>query len=215
MLKGIDVSHWQGDIDWNAVRQAGIEFAFIKATEDIAFKDSRFYRNWAESKRVGIIHGAYHFFRPKANLQGQIDNFLNSVPALEHGDLPPVLDLEVAEQWTGLSVAARMDLVLGWLHSVRESLDITPIIYTSPYFANSILRNDARLAEFPLWIAHWSNGTRPILPKPWTKYTFWQHTNQGAVPGISGRVDLDRFNGTIEELRALAKRPPVDPCAGR
>lgn len=212
MLKGIDVSHWQGAIDWNTVSQTDIKFAFIKATESISYKDSRFRRNWDESKRVGITHGAYHFFRPRSDLQGQVDNFLNSVPSLENGDLPPVLDLEVAEQWTHLTVAQRMDLVLGWLRPVKEALAITPIIYTSPYFVNSILRNDTRLAEFPLWIAHWSNGTRPIVPKPWTQYTFWQYSDQGTVGGISGKVDLDRFKGTIEELKALTKQPPVDPC---
>lgn len=206
MLKGIDVSYYQKTIDWTKVKAAGMEFAFIKATEGTTLTDLKFQQNWANAKKAGITRGAYHFFRAKSSLQGQIDNFLKALPKLETGDLPPVLDVEIPEQWSHLTVEKRMELILGWTSAVEQALGLAPILYLSASFAGDVLKSDSRLAQFPLWVAHYSNGTRPRVPKPWTRYTFWQYTDKGSVAGISGNVDLNRFNGSIEDLKKLTKQ---------
>jgi lysozyme len=206
MLKGIDVSAYQENIDWQKVKAAGMEFAFIKATEGSTYVDPKFARNWAEAKKAGVPRGAYHFFRPRSSLKGQIDNFLRSVPKLEPGDLPPVLDLEVPEDWTLFSVSKRMELVLGWVQAVKEELGLDPILYLSAYFPDDVLGNDGRLDDYPLWVAHYSRGTRPRVPKPWQFYTFWQYTDEGSVAGVSGPVDMNRFNGSIDQLRKFMKK---------
>jgi lysozyme len=99
-----------------------------------------------------------------------------------------------------------MELVLGWVQAVKEELGLDPILYLSAYFPDDVLGNDGRLDDYPLWVAHYSRGTRPRVPKPWQFYTFWQYTDEGSVAGVSGPVDMNRFNGSIDQLRKFMKK---------
>ena len=208
---GIDVSHYQGKIDWAAVAHSGIQFAFLKATEGCGPADSRFRENWAAAGAAGILRGAYHFFHPAQDIGAQTGIFLRTLQAVSPGELPPVLDLEVPHEWIAYGCVKRAAMILNWLDTVQERLGTTPIAYLNPSFGPDVLGAAApvALARFPLWVAHYTAGSRPSVPKPWDSWTFWQHTSTGTVDGISGIVDLDYFNGSEDDLRCLAgyRRP--------
>lgn len=218
-LFGIDVSRYQGTIDWQKVKAAGVKYAFIKATEGQTFVDPMFARNWRELKAKGIPRGAYHFFRPSTNLQGQIDNFCKVVGSLEPGDLPPVLDVEVPSLWTHLTVKQRLALVNGWMKGVEEKLGVKPIIYLSSSFAGDVLGGDASLRPYILWVAHYTSRPSPRVPAPWADWNFWQYSESGTVDGIKDQaVDLNHFNGSAAALdvikvseRAVAHMPKQAP----
>lgn len=204
IISGIDVSHHQGTIDWAAVKGAKCDFAFIKATEGQTFVDSNFKRNREAANAAGLIVGAYHFFRNTSTPEGQVDNFVRTVGPISAGDLPPVLDLEVPNQWN-FPTEERMQRILEWIDALRNRLGnhIHPIIYLSPSFADDILNNDNRLKDHPLWLAHYTSADAPRVPRPWDEWTFWQWTNKGRMNGIKGDVDLNRFHGGRERFEKL------------
>jgi len=204
-LQGIDVSHFQQAVDWAAVAAAGMQFCFIKATEGASHVDVRFASNWRAAAEVGLVRGAYHFFHPAISVTAQADLFLRTVPRLEPGDLPPVLDLEAPEEWQGVPVLNRALLALNWLRAVENHLHLTPILYLSPAFMTDVLHNASALEQYPVWLAQYTTDVAPDVPKPWAKWTFWQHTRQGTLPGVLSHVDLNRFNGTLDELKALGR----------
>jgi GH25 family lysozyme M1 (1,4-beta-N-acetylmuramidase) len=200
-LEGIDVSHWQGTINWTQVAAAGKKFAIIKATDGTSFIDNMYATNHAQAKAAGLKTGAYHFARPSSaigNAAAQADLFINTAQ-LGINDLLPALDLEVTGS---LSVAALQGWVSEFLTRVVQRTGVKPMIYVSPAFWSKYLGDTTMFADAGynvLWIAHWTTNASPTVPasnwggKGWT---FWQYTSDGSVPGISGRVDLDRFNGT-------------------
>jgi lysozyme len=193
---GIDVSYYQETIDWQRVHRAGIRFAFIRLSDGATQRDPRFAVNWAEARRAGLVRGAYLFFRPDQSVAAQADLMIAAMRDRQHDDLPPVIDLEVDGGLAVPIVAAR---ARAWVDRVRAGLGVEPIVYTG----GDLWRNGGAelLASQPLWVAHYTQGC-PTLPPPWTRWTFWQHTDRGAVPGIDGAVDLDQFAGTLGELHA-------------
>jgi lysozyme len=193
---GIDVSHYQGHVDWQAVQENGIAFAFVKATEGRTWVDDFFAQNWKEMKRVGILRGAYHFFLPDRDATEQANHFLQTV-RLETGDLPPVLDLEVDR---GVKPADILQGAKAWLNRVEQAIQRQPMVYTYPSFWKDTLGNPTDLADYPLWIAHYTTQPQPIVPGGWSDYTFWQHTEKGMVAGVRGACDRDRFNGSTQDL---------------
>ena len=209
-MPGIDVSHYQPSIDWAAVVRAGFQYCFIKATEGVASVDRSFARHWQDSRKAGLICGAYHFFRPAVAASAQANLFIRTIQHLEPGDLPPVLDLEAPEDWTSIPLSERAPLVLAWLEAVERSLGVRPIVYLSPAFACDVLGNTAALARYRVWLAHYTMAETPAVPKPWNSWTFWQYSKARA-PGISVPVDINRFNGSRDELKALTVH--VQPSA--
>lgn len=195
-VPGIDVSYYQETIDWQRVRRAGIRFAFIRVSDGATIRDAKFAINWAEAKRAGIVRGAYQYFRPDQSVTAQADLMIAAMHSRDHDDLPPVIDVEVDAGLAAPVVAARAQL---WIDRVRRKLGVEPIVYTG----SALWRNGGAgpLATQPLWLAHYTQGC-PTLPAPWTRWTFWQHTERGAVPGIAGPVDLDLFAGTLGDLHA-------------
>jgi len=191
--RGVDVSHYQGSVDWKAVEEAGVGFAFLKATEGTSFVDHTFRRHWAALGETRILRGAYHRFKPTRDAAAQAEHFLNVVQ-LREGDLPPVLDVEATD---GVSDARLIAGVRTWLRTVERHTGVRPIVYTKPGFRRAHL--GTALDDYPLWIAEYGVES-PSHPR----WTFWQHSEQGRVPGIQKIVDLDRFNGTRGELRQLA-----------
>lgn len=205
---GIDISHHNGRIDWARAAEAGVGFAFMKATEGASFVDSTFKRNFAEAKANGILAGAYHFFQPKVSVERQVENFCKTFGAAKNGDLPPVLDVEDGSLWTGISKKKATDLVIAWIDGVRAKLGshVNPIVYASSSFVGDVLGSDVRLRNHPLWVAHYTSASSPRVPKPWSFWTFWQYTERGRVAGISGNVDINRFNGDRGRLEAMLMR---------
>jgi lysozyme len=197
--QGIDVSHYQGAVDWNAVRQAGKAFAFAKATDGITYTDPQLAANWAGIKAAGLIRGAYHFFEPNDDAASQAEHFLATVE-LAPGDLPPVLDVE---RNTGVTSAQLWEGVAAWLQAVEARTGRLPMIYVAPGFWDGNFP-DLSLVRYPLWLADYA--TQPTLPSGWPTWQFWQYSEKGAVEGLHGQFDLDEFNGTAEELLAFANR---------
>ncbi len=191
--RGVDVSHYQGHVDWSAVEKAGVGFAFVKATEGTTYADPTFRRHWAALGETRILRGAYHRFKPTRDAAAQAEHFLAVVPVRE-GDLPPVLDVEATD---GVSDARLIRGVRTWLSTVERRTGVRPVVYTKPGFRRAHL--GAALDDYPLWIAEYGVDS-PSHPR----WTFWQHSERGRVPGIERIVDLDRFNGSHAELRQLA-----------
>ncbi len=198
-VKGIDVYHGDNGgnaIDWNAVKTAGIDFAFAKATESTNFKDSAFAANWSGMKSAGLVRGAYHFFHADVDPAAQANYFLATVGALSPGDLL-VLDLETTNGQTQATIAANAKT---FLDTVKKASGVVPLLYTSPAFLTTF----SGLGGYPLWVANYGVSC-PDVPAAWTTYMFWQSSSTGSLPPITGALDLDSFNGTLAELHALGE----------
>lgn len=200
-LEGIDISHWDGAIDWVKVKASGRAFAFAKATEGTSYVDNTFAANWAGMKQAGVVRSAYHFFHANMDPIAEANHFLQTMGTLEAGDLPPTLDLEVTDSQSAAKITAT---AIQWLDAVAAATGTTPILYTGPAFVNA-LGNPAGLENHAqLWIANWGVSC-PDVPAPFTAWPFWQYDDKGTVSGIPGAsaVDLNKFNGTLAELHAL------------
>jgi lysozyme len=200
-IKGIDVSHNNGAVDWATVSAAGISFAFAKATEGKAFKDAQFNLNYATMKNNGIIRGAYHFFHPDIDATAQAENFLQLVPTVGAGDLPPALDVEVNDNIIASDIIQGIQV---WTDVVSKALRCNPIIYTSASFWDANLDGTDKFDQHPLWVAHYTSKPQPNIPRGFSSYAIWQFSEEGSVGGIGGKVDLNRFNGTATDLRKMA-----------
>ena len=208
-VKGIDVSYYQGTIDWAKVKADGVKYAFIRVSDGTGFVDPKFATYWADSRAQGILHGAYQFFEPATDAIAQADLLLTKMGPLEADDLPPVLDVEVSG---GLGAAAVAAGVKKWADYVTSKIGIRPIIYTGFYFWRDSVGGADETAS-PLWHAQYTTAACPDIAAPWTNWAFWQYTSTGAVAGISGGVDVDRFNGDITALAKLEYGAQTTPCA--
>ena len=199
-IHGIDISHYQGTIDWDKLRDSNIEgyplrFVMIKSTEGSSRTDNKFKENFRQAREHGLIRGAYHFWSNKSSARDQAYFFLKQV-RLENGDLPPVLDVEHKPQDRNVEDFQRD--ILTWLHIVEDKYHVKPIIYTYYKFKENYL--DAPVFDdYPYWIAHY------YVDKVEYKGTwhFWQHTDAGKLPGIKGYVDFNIFNGSFYALKKL------------
>ena len=197
-MHGIDVSHYQGEINWKMLKQTRqgkfpVEFIFMKATEGGDFSDDRFVANFDSAKVHGFIRGAYHFYNPKTDADKQADFFIRSVK-LEPGDLPPVLDIEMKSKDVK---KLQQDLKI-WLRKVENHYGVKPIIYASYKFKTKYL-NDSIFNTYPYWIAHYYVDSVRYQGE----WKFWQHTDVGTLPGIDEKVDLNVFNGSFSELKNI------------
>ena len=197
-VHGIDVSHYQGDINWKMLEQTRqgqfpIHFIFMKATEGGDYSDDRFTANFDSARAHGFIRGAYHFYNPKTDANKQADFFIQSVK-LEPGDLPPVLDIEKK----GKDMKKLQSDLKLWLRKVENHYGVKPIIYASYKFKTRYL-NDSVFNTYPYWIAHYYVDSVRYEGD----WKFWQHTDVGTLPGIEEKVDLNVFNGEKNELEAF------------
>lgn len=213
---GIDVSNWQHQIDWVQVGTAGYDFAFAKATESTTFTDATYPINRAGASTFGIKVGAYHFARPAgasdaavvASAIAQADYFV-AYAQPKRGDLLPVLDIE---KTGNLSRARLTAWTQAWLDEVTARLGVRPLIYVSPSFWKTSLGDTPIFAAagHPLWIAHWTKASLPILPGAgWggLGWMFWQWTDCARVAGITGCVDGDRLNGPSLAVATIPASP--------
>ncbi len=198
-VHGIDISHYQGKIDWellthNREAKFPIHFIFLKATEGGDHGDDTFTQNFGQARKYGFIRGAYHYFIPKTDAHKQADFFIRTVQLVK-GDLPPVLDVETTGKQSPQELKTA---VKTWLDRVEAHYGVKPILYTSYKFKKRYL-SDSIFNAYPYWIAHYYVDSVRYEGK----WHFWQHTDVGTVPGIEKEVDLNVFNGTLEELQAL------------
>jgi len=201
MLNGIDVSHHQGIIDWQKVKDKGVVFAFIRATYGVT-KDRQFARNWTEAKRVGIYRSAYGWVIDKMNQINNAAIFWDQIKN-DPGEIPPAVDFESF----GASKPGFSALQL-YITEVERRCKRMPILYTSGGYWRQFRehKDQTWIKDYPLWIAHWTTLDQPTLPPPFDKWVFWQwigDANQvGKEYGMESKaVDFDRFNGDINDFK--------------
>jgi GH25 family lysozyme M1 (1,4-beta-N-acetylmuramidase) len=198
-LEGLDVSVWQGAINWPKVAAGGKRFAFIRASAGSLTTDANYVANRAGAESAGLAVGAYHYANPDlapGDALAEADHFL-ALATPRVGELLPVLDLEVSN---GLSPAELSSWAMTWLERVRARLGVQALIYTSPTFWQSAMADTTVFAQAGyrvLWIANWGVSSPSVPAQNWdgAGWTFWQYTGCGQVPGIAGCVDLDRSAG--------------------
>ncbi|MPZ26938.1 MAG: hydrolase [Micromonosporaceae bacterium] len=207
---GIDVSHHQGAINWTSVRNAGIQFAFIKATEGTGFRDSRFNTNYVAAYNAGVIRGAYHFALPDRSTGATQAHFLANNGGAWSADsrtLPAALDLEgnpYGPFCYSRSQASMRAWIQDFLNTYRSRTSRHAVIYTTTSWWNTCTGGwSGPWTTSPLWIARWASSPGPLPPGA-AVWSFWQFTSTGRVSGISGNVDRNHFNGARDRLIALA-----------
>ena len=209
-VDGLDVSHWQGTIDWPRVAEAGYVFTFAKGTEGVGWTDVKFHENMNNGQDAGVMMGVYHFARPDLGNKAadEANHFLDVVgDYLKSGYLRPVLDLEVG---ASLGKTVLSNWVIEWMETVENRTGISPLIYVNPSYIRYYLTE--AVTEYDLWIAHWTCKPEPSYYYPntgqWRDWAFWQYYgpggcggNYGYVPGINAHIDLNIFNGVEEGLQ--------------
>ena len=209
MVSGIDVSHYQGVIDWPKAAESGVKFAYIKFTDGATWVDPKWMENRIAARSAGVKVGSYHFLRPGIAAD-QLDKFIAGLKAdyttdstgklvWHPDDLPPCLDVELPGSLPVLECAQR----------IAQELKRVAVIYTNPTIGGEAYLRQPELVSYPLWMAEY-DVDKPRTITAWQTWTFWQHSDIGKVPGITRNVDLDWFNGDqaefdrfLEESKAL------------
>lgn len=195
---GIDVSQYQGMIEWDSVSlintEFPIDFIFVRATMGEKGKDSKFHKNWEGVKSINKLRGAYHYFRPNENSVKQAKNFIKTVK-LSPGDLPPVLDIEERPRTQSMD-SLRVGLKR-WLDLVEAHYKVRPIVYSGDSYFTDFLESEFK--DYKLWIANYNFW----IESPKEHWDIWQFSEKGSVKGIKGFVDLNMYRADIEKLENL------------
>lgn len=205
---GCDLSHYQPRTDYAAVHAAGYAFGYLKVTEGLTVSDDLASTHWAGLGAVGMLRGCYHFFRATSPGRAQARRFVEAVAKLGTTDLPMCLDVEADN---GLPRGEVADGVVDAVHELATLTGRRPLLYCGPGFWSTLPAGPclevARLTD--LWVAHYTTATHPLLPHGWSRYALWQYSGDATVPGIHGGADVDRFDGSLEELRAWGTGGPL------
>ena len=201
---GIDVSRWQGEIDWSRVAVAGYRFAIIRATVGNYYTDPRFYVNWEDARDVGLLISAYHVVAPERPADSQIEHLFEVLDD-RSPDFPLVLDIELSREVgrEGITACAAECADL-----VEREEGRKPIIYTARWFWDNNVLDTPDWSSYDLWVAHYGVDN-PTLPVVWDQWTLWQYSDHGQVPGIDAATDLNWFNGSYDDLLAYVSVEPV------
>ena len=200
-IHGIDISHHQGKIDWQKLKDKGlidgypIRFVMIKATEGASRIDANFRSNFHNAREYGFTRGAYHFYSVHSPAKAQAEFFIHNVK-LENGDLPPVLDVE--HKPSNQTDEEFKESIQLWLNMVEFHYGVKPIIYTYYKIKTRYLDDDV-FDQYPYWIAHYYVEKVDYQGE----WKFWQHTDAGRLPGINGDVDFNIYNGSFYDLRKM------------
>ncbi|YBV95116.1 glycosyl hydrolase (plasmid) [Phyllobacteriaceae bacterium JZ32] len=196
-VHGVDVSRWQGEIDWKRLRSQGANFVYIKATDGGDHLDPMFKKNWREAGEAGLHRGAYHFFYWCRTAGEQADWFIRNVPRVP-GSLPPVIDVE----WNGESRCKQnlprkkvLEKMQVFMDKLERHYGQRPIIYTAPDFYRDNLKGE--FLDYPFWLR--SVAAHPSKVYPGRKWVFWQYSGSGLSHGVDGRIDLNAFHGSVDE----------------
>lgn len=200
-VQGIDVSAYQGTVNWASVKAAGKKFAIARVSDGVNYIDGTFARNWSRMKANGIIRGAYQYFEPSQSATTQANIVIARVGRLGKGDLPVMLDVEATG---GQSRTTIKNKIHTWVNRIKAGTGKTPFIYTGAYFWDDNV-GTTDFAGYPLNVA-WYGTSCPGVPNAWRGHgwKFHQYTSSAHVSGISGNVDADVFNGTLARLKSFA-----------
>lgn len=206
---GIDISEFQGHINWNQIGRSGIDFVYIRASEGITIRDHKFQDNWQSARRLDLLRGAYHFYIVGDEFGAQVQNFTSQF-TLNAGDLAPMIDIEHASFVSEESIdkSSLQENFIQFLGRIESTFGCSPIIYTSYSFASEYL-DDFRFAKYRLWIADY-NKSKPSVPDIWKEkgWFIWQFMVRKDFPGVdtnNGSVDQDMSSLEKEHFRKSAK----------
>ncbi|MDE7477736.1 MAG: hypothetical protein K2M91_07275 [Lachnospiraceae bacterium] len=201
-IHGVDVSHYQGTIDWNILSQQDLDFAVIKATEGSTHVDDHFLDNWQAAEQTNLYLGAYHFFRFASEGDKQAASYIDTVGSL-NGKLAPVIDVEYYGNKRS-NPPKRTEVVenlSAMLDALEQHYDIKPIIYTTYTVYNDYIKGE--FEDYPLWV-------RSVYCPPailfGDKWSFWQYMDTAMLEGYTGDqkyIDVNVFKGTKQELEKL------------
>ncbi len=233
---GIDVSSYDAASSWGAVYNQGVRFVFVKASEN-TFADNHFTTNWQGAKSVGMYRGAYHFFHSETNNAAQQAAAFIQALGSDKGELPPVLDIEPVYGTNRKDITPSGSTLLNqvqiWLARVQAAIGRAPMIYTSKSYADSHGLNASWLNNYPLWVAQYpympgttsqySDPTKvpapsvymPQQPAAFPPWTFWQYSSAGVLSAFSSRIDMDYFNGSLDDLANFAGKPASQPTTAQ
>ena len=207
-VHGIDVSKYQGDIDWRAVSDADVKFAWIKATEGGDHVDEKFVANWQAAKEAGVLRGAYHFVYWCRSPQEEMAWFEQNVP-VEPDALPPVLDVEATPESRTCKRRLEKDQAVAEMRTMLTEMERhfgkRPVIYTTVDFYAAILA-DGAFSDYPIWVRSTKYHPSVKYNRPWH---FWQYQSDGRVPGIATKVDKNAFYGDARAWRAFLSGNPA------
>nr|WP_243207972.1 GH25 family lysozyme [Pseudoflavonifractor hominis] len=197
---GVDVSTYQGEVDWTSLAGQGVDFAFIKATEGSGLKDVRFAENWSGSQAAGIRPGAYHFFSYDSPGETQAQNFIETVPVTP-GSLPPVVDIEFYGSYLDepADAAATKAILDPLLEVLEEHYGVKPILYAT-YRSYQLYLSGREYQDYPLWISS------PLVAPLLHDWDFWQYSHAARLEGYQGReqrIDLNVFRGSRKAFDAF------------
>ena len=204
-IHGIDVSKYQGDIDWSQVKASGVQFAWIKSTEGGDHVDEKFQQNWQNARAAGVPRGAYHFVywcRPPTE---EMNWFKQNVP-VEPDALPPVLDVEATPTSQTCKRKLYRDEVLRDMRQMLADMERhygkKPVIYTTVDFYQSILQPN-EFDDYQVWVR--STKYPPHVPYGQRKWALWQYQSDAYIPGIKGKVDRNAFAGDARQWMAFVE----------
>lgn len=199
--RGVDVSSYQGEIDWEVLSGEGIDFAYIKATEGSSYVDERFADNWRGAQGTDLLVGAYHFMSFESSGERQAEHVISTVPA--GADLPVAVDVEFyGDYFASPPSRAEVDAILGpLLERLEQHYGVAPVIYATPEAYGRYI--SGQYADSPIWI-------RSVLAPPHLDddrdWAFWQYSHRDRLRGYDGEeryIDMNVFAGDLEELRGL------------
>jgi len=189
-MLGIDVSHWNGNLNWPAIKAHGVDFAYIKATEGTTIKDSLFRQHAIGAKQAGVLWGPYHFFRYAVGAKEQAEAFYEQAKLEGYGDLPPVLDLEdkYAPKGSSILIGKMRDTLV----EIERLFALKPIVYTAKWWWDPWTNSNKTFGSYPLWVAHYTYAypSTPTLPTGWTTYAIHQFTDKLNIPN-AGDSSID------------------------
>ncbi len=198
-IHGIDVSHHEGLINWDMVKNmrtngVGVDFVFTKATEGLSLLDEQYATNTKELTKRNMIKGAYHYLKPSLDGKAQASFFVQHAN-LKKGDLRPVLDIE---EVNNASYEQIRTCVISWLNEVEKYYGVKPIIYSNAAFYNQFVKDYT--IGYPLWVAHYTSTNNPAVDNKWV---IWQHTEDATVSGINDKVDFNCYKGDKQSFNEL------------
>ena len=192
---GIDISHHQGNIDWDKFEKSKPAFIFLKATEGTTHRDTKYKEYKERAEDLSIVVGAYHFFNYYTNGKQQAKNFLNYAD-LTKGNLPPVLDAEFKSSMPPKQKV--QNELMAFINHIEMTTGEKPIIYCEADYYNKYLKSELN-GNYPLWISD-------FWREPSCNYMFWQKTDKFKHPAFKGTIDYNIFRGTIEQLNELTMK---------
>jgi len=201
-VRGIDVSHHSGEVDWHQVAAAGYDFAYVKATEGVDALDPKFAEHWRALAELDVYRGAYHFYVSEDDPEEQARFFLDTVD-WRPGDLRPVVDVELIGHGTEPGLADRLRR---FVEIVEKEVGVAPVVYTMPNFWDANL--GAGFEEYPLWVAEYGVA-EPRLPERWDGWHIWQHAEDQEVSGVEKGADLSRVHPDVD-FRTLLISPATE-----